>query len=155
MPEMPERPLVLFDGLCNLCTGSVNFIIDRDPGARFTFAPLQSPTGQANLTRFGLENNPSGSVVLIENEKCFTRSTAALRIARELKFPWPLMSVFFLIPRLLRDVFYDFIAGNRYRWFGRRDSCRMPGPEIAGRFVDGDFADAPREMSSGFTERAQ
>lgn len=138
MSDAPNRPLILFDGVCNLCNSAVNFIIDRDPRAELTFAPLQSPAGKMMLARFGLADDALDSIVLVENSKCFTRSAAALRIARHLKGLWPILYVFILIPRPLRDLIYDWIARNRYRWFGRRDACRLPGPEIADRFVDGD-----------------
>lgn len=147
MAEGTQRSLVLFDGLCNLCNGAVNFIIDRDPGARLAFAPLQSPTGLSTLHQLGFPTDVLSSVVLVENGKSYTRSTAALRIARHLGGLWPLIFVLVLIPRPLRDLIYDWIARNRYRWFGRRDSCRMPSPEIAGRFMDGDFA-AKGEMKT-------
>jgi len=140
MSDAPNRPLILFDGVCNLCNSAVNFIIDRDPGAQLTFAPLHSPTGNMMLTRFGLADDALGSIVLVENGNCYRRSTAALRIARYLKGLWSILFVFILIPRPLRDLIYDWIARNRYRWFGQRDSCRLPGPEIAGRFVDEDLA---------------
>ncbi len=139
MSHAPSRPLILFDGVCNLCNGAVNFIIDRDPSAKLAFAPLQSPTGKMMLTRFGLADDALGSIVLIENDKCYRRSTAALRIARYLRGLWPILYAFTMIPRPLRDLIYDWIARNRYRWFGRRDACRLPAPGIADRFVDGDI----------------
>jgi predicted DCC family thiol-disulfide oxidoreductase YuxK len=130
------HPVILFDGVCNLCNSSVDFVIDRDPEARFRFASLQEETGRDLLRRHDLAPETMDSVVLIEEERVYIRSTAALRIAHRLPFPWPLFSVFFILPAPLRDFFYDLIARNRYRWFGRRETCRMPTPELQARFLD-------------------
>jgi predicted DCC family thiol-disulfide oxidoreductase YuxK len=146
-----QRSLVLFDGLCNLCDATVNFIIDRDPEGHFAFAPLQSPTGQALVTRSGLSGIDVNSVILVEGDRYDVRSTAALRIARQLSGFWPLLYAFIVVPRPLRDLVYRWIAQNRYRWFGMRDECRVPTPQLAQRFVDGDGvartfqAEAPAE----------
>lgn len=135
MSERGPKSLILFDGVCNLCSASVNFIINRDPHERFEFAPLQSPLGQKTLAEHGLsESSNLSTMVLIEDDRCFTRSSAAPRVARHLKFPWPMLYITILIPRFLRDAFYNWIARNRYRWFGKRDACRMPTPELASRF---------------------
>jgi predicted DCC family thiol-disulfide oxidoreductase YuxK len=130
------HPIILFDGICNLCNSSVDFVIDRDPEARFRFASLQGETGHEFLRRHDFAAATMDSVVLIEGDRMFVRSTAALRIARRLPFPWPLFSIFFILPAPLRDFFYDLIARNRYRWFGRRESCRMPTPELQTRFLE-------------------
>ena len=129
--------LVLFDGVCNLCNGSVLFIVDRDKASRFSFAPLQSPLGQQLCTRFGLPTQHYDSLVLVEHGKVFLRSTSALRIARHLRFPWFLLAAGLLLPRFLRDPFYNLIARNRYRWFGKEESCRIPTPDLRKRFLDG------------------
>jgi predicted DCC family thiol-disulfide oxidoreductase YuxK len=129
--------IVLFDGVCNLCNGSVHFIVDRDKAARFSFAPLQSPLGQQLCTRFGLPTQHYDSLVLIEHGKIFLRSTSALRIARRLRFPWFLLAAGLILPRFLRDPFYNLIARNRYRWFGKEESCRIPTPDLRKRFLDG------------------
>jgi predicted DCC family thiol-disulfide oxidoreductase YuxK len=128
--------VVLFDGVCNLCNGSVNFIIDRDPAARFRFAALQSAPAAELLGRFGQkpEAEPQ-SVLLLEDGKLYDRSTAALRIARRLGGGWKLLYAFIVVPRPVRDVVYGFIARNRYRWFGKSESCRMPTPELRARFL--------------------
>lgn len=131
-----DHPIILFDGVCNLCNSSVDFVIDRDPEARFRFASLQGEIGRGLLRQHDVAPEAMDSVVLIEEGRVHTRSTAALRIARRLPFPWPLFSIFFILPALLRDFFYDLIARNRYRWFGRRESCRMPTPELQTRFLD-------------------
>jgi predicted DCC family thiol-disulfide oxidoreductase YuxK len=133
--EVPEPShVVLFDGVCNLCNGAVQFIISHDPEARFHFAPLES-----DISRRLLDGRTKGtlpdSVVLIEDGQVYTRSTAALRIVRRLKFPWPLLSAFLIVPRPLRDMVYDAIARHRYKWFGKRDVCMMPTPELRSRFL--------------------
>jgi predicted DCC family thiol-disulfide oxidoreductase YuxK len=135
-PGHPER-VVLFDGVCNLCNATVNFLIDRDPGARLRFAALQSPEGQAVLARVGrqVQGEPE-SVFLVEGGRLYERSTAALRIARVLKGPWPLFYALVAVPRPLRDVVYRWVARNRYRWFGKADACRLPTPALRARFLD-------------------
>lgn len=130
-----NRSIVLFDGICNLCDASANFIIDHDPEGKFAFAPLQSPTGQELLRRFGLPENLQ-SIALVEDGQCFTKSSAALRIARRLSGLWPMAYAFVVVPSAWRDVGYDWIARNRYRWFGTRDRCRLPTLRIAERFLD-------------------
>jgi predicted DCC family thiol-disulfide oxidoreductase YuxK len=131
----PEALIVLFDGVCNLCNGAVAFVIRNDPKRRFRFAALQSPVGQALLERHGLPTETLNSFVLIEGEHAFTKSTAALRAARRLGYLWPLAFVFILVPRPLRDFCYDLVARNRYRMFGKRESCMMPTPDLNARFL--------------------
>lgn len=145
----PGTSLVLFDGVCNLCNSSVLFIIDRDPEARFRFAALQSDAAADALASVGAEvpdhaaasgavsGTASGadSIVLIQDGSVYQRSDAALRIAQGLRRPWPLLGTLLVVPRPVRDWVYDLIARNRYRWFGRRDACRIPTPELKGRFV--------------------
>ena len=130
------NPLVLFDGVCNLCNGFVQFVIERDPAARFQFGALQSDAAQRLLASAGWSSPETPeTVVLLEDGRVFTRSTAALRIVRRLSFPWPLAYGFILIPRPLRDAIYDSIARRRYRWFGRREQCMMPTPGLRRRFL--------------------
>ena len=136
------KAIVLFDGVCNLCNGAVTFIIDRDPDAYFRFAPLQSEAGGArlepeprDLVHKDLQDGDAlESIVLLEDGQRFTRSTAALRIARRLRGVWPLYA-FIVVPRPVRDRVYRWIARNRYRWFGKTDACRLPTPELARRFL--------------------
>lgn len=137
-PDAAPHAVVLFDGVCNLCNGSINFIIDRDPSGYFRFAPLQSQAGQDLLRRHGRADAAQlKSVVLIdEHGRCHTRSAAALRIARRLRWPWPLAAVLVAVPPFLRDAAYEFVAANRYRWFGKTDACRVPTPDRARRFLD-------------------
>ncbi|HLK59114.1 MAG TPA: DCC1-like thiol-disulfide oxidoreductase family protein [Chthonomonadaceae bacterium] len=136
MTETQPIALVLFDGVCNLCNRSVQFIIRNDPGKRFRFASLQSPAGQEVQQRFHLPPDALDSVLLLENDRLYNRSTAALRIARRLRGLWPLLSVLLLVPRPLRDWAYNLIAKNRYRLFGKRDVCMLPTPELKDRFIN-------------------
>ena len=130
------KPLVLFDGVCNLCNGFVQFVIERDPAARFQFGALQSDAAQRLLASAGCSSPETPeTVVLLEDGRVFARSTAALRIVRRLSFPWRLAYGFILIPRPLRDAIYDSVARRRYRWFGRREQCMMPTPELQRRFL--------------------
>src|SRR5580704_442154 len=125
MMSSSASAVVLFDGVCNLCNGAVQFILLRDPGARFQFAALQSETARRLLgTASSLE-----SVALVEGGRVFRKSAAALRIARKLRFPWPLFYVFVAVPRPLRDLIYDWVARHRYSWFGKRDQCWLPTPD--------------------------
>lgn len=133
-----DHPVVLFDGVCNLCNAAVTFIIDRDPEAVFRFAPLQSDVGQRLVRRCGLEDEDT--IVLVERGRCSVRSTAALRIARRLSGGWPLLGAFLAVPAPLRDAVYRFIARNRFAWFGKRDACRMPTPDLQRRFLAYDIA---------------
>jgi predicted DCC family thiol-disulfide oxidoreductase YuxK len=128
--------LVLFDGVCNLCNGTVNFIIDHDPDGYFRFAPLQSDEAQERLAGTDAAGADLDTIVLVEDGTAYVRSTAALRIARRLTAPWPLLSLFLAVPRPLRDAVYDWIATHRYDWFGRRDQCRLPTPALKDRFLE-------------------
>ena len=133
-----QPPLVLFDGVCNLCNGAVNFVIDRDPNAILRFASLQSETGHAAMKAHGatVTDRDPDTMVLIEDGHVYERSTAALRIARHMRAPYNWLYVFMLVPRALRDVVYKGVARNRYRWFGRTDTCRVPTPALRARFLD-------------------
>jgi predicted DCC family thiol-disulfide oxidoreductase YuxK len=129
--------VILFDGVCNLCNSSVNFIIDRDTKNEFRFAALQSEVGQRLLSSMPAASlKDFDSVVLIEGDRIYKKSTAALRIARSLKGIWSWLYIFILIPRFLRDPIYNLIANNRYRWFGKKDSCRIPTAELRSRFLE-------------------
>jgi predicted DCC family thiol-disulfide oxidoreductase YuxK len=137
--------IVLFDGVCNFCDRSVNFVIEHDPDGYFKFAPLQSEHGTELAARYGVTAAagdeaangliPIDSVMLIEDEKLYTHSTAALRIARRLSGPASLLYAFIIVPRPIRDIFYKLFARYRYRFFGRKDVCMMPTPEVRGRFL--------------------
>ncbi|MHA6531180.1 thiol-disulfide oxidoreductase DCC family protein [Paenibacillus sp. BAC0078] len=129
------KSVVLIDGVCHLCQGLVRFIIPRDPKGRFLFAPLQSEISRELMIDNGLTPDGLSTVVLLENGVCYTESAAVLRIARRLRFPWPVAYVFMIVPRPLRDAMYRFVARNRYRWFGRDEQCLVPTPEIRRRFL--------------------
>lgn len=130
------RAIVLFDGVCNLCNGTVQFVIRRDPRGDFQFASLDSAAAKRLLHSVGVRGALPDSMVLIENGRVYTRSTAVLRMMRRLRFPWPLAHAFIIIPRPIRDWGYDFAAKRRYRWFGRRDQCMVPTPELKARFLE-------------------
>lgn len=132
---MPIHPTLLFDGVCNLCESSVQFILKRDPRGIFRFASLQSPIGQALLEKFRLPRGDFDTMVLIEGELIYTRSSAALRIVKRLPFPWPILYIFVVVPKFIRDLFYRILARNRYRWFGKKAECLIPTPEIRSRFL--------------------
>ena len=121
-----EKGIILFDGICNFCNSSVNFIIDRDKNDYFRFASLQSEKGKDILDRHGLDSNNLTTLILAEGGKYYIKSSAALRIAGRLKFPWNLSIIFLVLPPFLRNPIYDIIARNRYKWFGKRDACRIP-----------------------------
>jgi len=127
------KSLVLFDGVCNFCNGSVNFIIRHDKNDRFRFAPLQSDLGHENIDRFGLDS--LDSIILVEDERSFAHSTAALRIARGLGFPWSLLYIGVVVPRFIRDFIYRTFAKYRYQLFGRKDECMLPTPEVRAKFL--------------------
>ncbi|MCA9433751.1 MAG: DUF393 domain-containing protein, partial [Candidatus Omnitrophica bacterium] len=121
-----EKPIILFDGVCNFCNSSVDFVIARDPKGIFRLGALQSEEAKPYLEKYEIDPDDLSSMALIEDGKLYRRSTAALRIARRLKQPWPLLYVFIVIPPFVRDFVYNWIAKNRYKWFGKMESCRMP-----------------------------
>ena len=131
--------LILFDGVCNLCNGFVQFVIEHDPAGRFRFAALQSDAGQAILAAHGFDAATIAaepeSVLLELDGRLYSHSDAVLRIARELGGPWRLLGVGRVLPRSWRDAAYRFVARHRYRWFGRQQSCWLPTPELKARFL--------------------
>lgn len=139
MPRSDAKAIVLFDGVCNLCNGTVQFIIKRDRRGYFQFAPLQSPVGKTLLAdRADLQN--LDSIVLIEDGQIFTESTAVLRIVRKLDGGlWRCSSVLLAVPKALRDPCYRFVARHRYRFFGRKASCMIPTAEMKSRFLPLDM----------------
>jgi predicted DCC family thiol-disulfide oxidoreductase YuxK len=130
----PAKSLLLFDGVCNVCNAAVLFVVDRDPSERIQFASLQSDLGERMLREHGLPRDLD-TVVLIEGGKAYVRSSAALRVARRLRWPWPLLFALLLVPRVLRDALYKGFAGHRYAWFGKADQCRLPTPELRRRML--------------------
>jgi predicted DCC family thiol-disulfide oxidoreductase YuxK len=127
--------IVLFDGVCNFCNSSVQFILKHDKTNSLKFTALQSPTGQALLKQYQVPANVD-SVIFIENGQAYTKSAAALRIGRYFGGFWKGLQVFNIIPAVIRDLFYDLFARYRYRLFGKRDTCMLPSPEIRARFID-------------------
>ena len=132
---MAQYSIILFDGVCNFCNGTVNFLLKQDKKGKLRFAALQSAEGQKLLQQYNLPTQNFGSFVLIEDRKAFTQSTAGLRLYKHLPWYWQWTQVFWLVPKFLRDAVYDFIARNRYQWFGKREVCRMPSPEERQRFL--------------------
>lgn len=127
--------IVLFDGVCNFCNSSVNFIIERDKAGYFKFAPLQSEIGESLIAEHGIDPEKTDSIILVEDGGVFTHSTAALRIAKRLSAAWPVFYPAIIIPRPLRDAAYKLFAKYRYRMFGKQDQCMIPTPEVRSRFL--------------------
>lgn len=134
-PDKIDHPVILFDGVCNLCNSSIQFVIRNDRAARFRFAALQSPFGEQQLRKYKFNTEQFLSVILVVDGKAYDRSRAALEIARRLSGLWPLMYGFIIVPPFIRNFFYDWISRNRYRWFGRKDECMIPTPELKARFI--------------------
>lgn len=135
MKSAQSSPILLFDGVCHLCAGSVQWVLKRDRAGLFRFASLQSEVGQQFLRRLGVPEKMD-SVVLVVGARAYMRSDAALEVVRRLGFPWSLLAIFKVVPRPLRDVVYDWIARHRYRWFGRSETCWMPRAEWRERFLE-------------------
>lgn len=128
--------IILFDGICNLCNGSVQFLIKRDKKAKFKFASLQSASGQSLLLKFGLPKDDFHSFVYIKGDHYFIKSDAGLNVLKDMRGLWQLFYVFILIPKFIRDFIYSSIAKKRYKLFGKRDTCMVPTPEIKQRFLE-------------------
>jgi predicted DCC family thiol-disulfide oxidoreductase YuxK len=138
-PDVPrDTPILLFDGVCNLCNGSVQFVVDHDPDAVFRFAPLQSETAQELLADAGFEDYDFDTFVLVEGDEYYTKSEAALRVAGRLERPWSFLTLFRAVPRVVRDRVYDLVATYRYAVFGKKDRCMVPTPELRERFIESD-----------------
>ena len=135
MNKQLTHSIILFDGVCNLCNGAVNFVIKRDTGNVFKFTPLQEKQGVLLLKTHAVDTQKLDSIVLIENEKVYVKSSAALRIARKMSNLWPLFFVFLIIPSFIRDGVYDFIAKNRYKWFGKKEQCMIPTQGLREKFL--------------------
>ena len=132
---MNTHPIILFDGICNLCNGAVQFVIKHDPEAMFHFASLQSEAGQTLLQQYNLPKNNFSSFVLIDDDKAYTKSTAALKVAKRLNGGVKLLYGFIIVPPFIRNAVYNTIAKNRYKWFGKKNECMIPTPALQSRFL--------------------
>ena len=132
---MNSQPIILFDGICNLCDGAVQFVIKHDPENQFLFASLQSEAGQRLLKQYKLSVENFNSFILIQDEKVYNKSTRALKVARQIKGVWSWLYIFIIIPAFIRDTVYTWIAQNRYKWFGKKEACMIPTPELKARFL--------------------
>jgi len=132
---MDDKPIILFDGVCNLCNRSVQIVIKHDPQGRFLFASLQSEEGQKLLQQYQLPATNLNSFVLVQNGKSYTKSTGALTVAKQLTGWWQLLYAFIIVPKFIRDWVYTLISNNRYKWFGKKDECMVPTPALKTRFL--------------------
>jgi predicted DCC family thiol-disulfide oxidoreductase YuxK len=130
------RPVILFDGVCNLCNGAVQFIIKRDHKGKLLFASLQSHVAKQLLGEFEIRTDDLYSIIVIDNGKVYDKSDALIVIARHLPRPWSTLTIFRFLPNFFRDGLYKLVANNRYRIFGRQDACMIPTPELKSRFLD-------------------
>ena len=132
-----EYAILIFDGVCNFCNGFINFIIDRDPKKKIKFVASQSESGKKILRQYKILNKEvKESIIFIEAEKYTTKSTAFFQILKYTKFPWFLLYGFILAPKCIRDSIYDYIGRNRYKWFGKRTTCRIPTKDVKNHFLD-------------------
>jgi predicted DCC family thiol-disulfide oxidoreductase YuxK len=138
MTDTANTSIILFDGVCNLCTASVQTVLKNDRAAHFSFASMQSARGEQLLQNLPADERNLKTFVLIENGKVFTRSTAALRVAKKLDGFWPVLYPLIIVPRFIRDAVYNLVANNRYKWFGKKEACWLPRPEWKKRFIDQD-----------------
>ena len=132
---MNAHTIILFDGVCNFCNSAVNFTIKRNDKTNILFAPLQSDAGRRLVQQYNLPVGDMESFIFIENDHVYKRSTAALKVCRYLRGLWPLCYGFIIVPKFIRDGIYDWIAKNRYRWFGVRKECMIPSAEVKERFL--------------------
>jgi len=132
-----DKQLILFDGVCNLCNSSVLYVIKRDKKNKFIFAPLQSDIGKEVIREFNIDSNKTDSILLYkpETNALKHKSSAAIHIAKYLGFPSNLMIVFFIVPTFIRNWVYDYVAKNRYKWYGKKDACMIPTPELQSKFI--------------------
>lgn len=131
-----NKDIILFDGICNLCNNAINFVIKRDSINRFVFASLQSKSGKQLIKKYQIDVLKIDSIILIEKNTAYTKSTAALKISKSLSRLWPVLYIFKIIPVFIRDWIYDYVAKNRYDWYGKKDSCMIPTSAIKAKFLD-------------------
>ena len=130
-----NHKIILFDGVCNLCNASVNFVIQRDKNDVFRFAALQSDIGKKYISEFNIDPLDTDSIILIDKEKCYIKSTAALHIAKSMSGAYPLLYGFIIVPRFIRNWVYDYVAKNRYKWYGKKKNCMIPTSELQNKFL--------------------
>jgi len=132
---MHSHPIILFDGICNFCNAMVNFIISQDKKNVFLFAALQSVPGKQLLEQCKIDWKTDDSFVVIENGKAYKKSNAALVLYNNLPWYWKWSQIFWIVPRFIRDAVYDLVARNRHKWFGKKDQCMIPTPQIKAKFL--------------------
>lgn len=132
---MNSQSIILFDGVCNFCNGAVNFAIRHDKKGIIKFAPLQSAIGQQLLKQYNLPTQQMDSFIFIDGNVAYTQSTAAIKVCSNLNGLWPMCKVFLIVPKFIRDGLYNWVAKNRYKWFGEKESCMIPTPDIRARFL--------------------
>jgi predicted DCC family thiol-disulfide oxidoreductase YuxK len=130
-----DNPVILFDGVCNLCNGAINFVLRHDKKGIFRFASIQSEAGQQLLAANGIDASELNSFFLVEKGKVYKKSAAALRVVNYFAWYWKELQILIIVPYFLRDAIYDFVATNRYKWFGKRDQCMVPTPDLQKRFL--------------------
>jgi len=133
-----EKKIVLFDGVCNLCSSAVQFIIKRDKKNQFLFASLQSSSASGLLKKYSYTQSEFNSFILIDNNKVYTHSSAVLHVLKSLSSIWSICYIFIIVPKFIRDGIYNFIAKHRYKWFGKKQECWVPTPELQSKFLDYD-----------------
>lgn len=133
---MNDKSVILFDGVCNLCNSSVNLIIKHDPKNKFMFGAIQSDAGQNLIKKYNIDPKKTDSIILIKNNKAYVKSTAALKIAKQMSGAYPLLYIFMVLPLFIRNWVYDFIAKNRYQWYGKKDHCMIPTKELKQKFLN-------------------
>ena len=135
MPKQPHK-ILLFDGVCNLCNNTVLFVIKRDRKKQIRFGAIQSQEGKKLLQRFGIDQQYLGSLIFIDEGKVYLKSSGALRLSKYLSGLWPLLYALMVIPAFIRNPIYDFVAANRYKWFGKKEVCMIPTPELKSLFLN-------------------
>jgi predicted DCC family thiol-disulfide oxidoreductase YuxK len=135
MKDYSDKQIVFFDGVCNLCTGAVQFVLKRNKKKNILFASLQSNAGQQLLAQYNLPMENFSSFLFLENGKLYKQSTGALRMLTHLYWPWPILYGFIIVPPFIRNGVYNWIASNRYKWFGKQEACWLPTPELKARFL--------------------
>ena len=135
MNDAKNHKIILFDGVCNLCNGAVVFIINHDKKDLFRFTALQNEVGKELVFKLKIDTSKTDSIILIDGDSFYIKSTAALKISRHLSGGYPLLYGFMIVPNFIRNWVYDLIARNRYGWFGKKDSCMIPTPELNSKFL--------------------